>query len=44
MTNALNSLKLELEQSDNKGIPVNIIRPQADFILNDETQQIASTN
>ena len=39
MTNALNSLKLELEQSDNKGIPVNIIRPQADFILNDETQQ-----
>ena len=39
MTNALKSLKLELEQSDSKSRPVNIIRPQADFILNDETQQ-----
>ena len=39
MTNALNSLKLELEQSDDKNRGVNIIHAQTDFIMNSETLQ-----
>ena len=39
MTNALNSLKLELEQSDNKSRAVNMIHAQTDSIMNDETPQ-----
>ena len=39
MTNALNSLKLELEQSDDKNRAVNIIHAQTDSIINSETLQ-----
>ena len=39
MTNALNSLKLELEQSDDKNRAVNIIHAQTDSIMNSETLQ-----
>ena len=39
MTNALNSLKLELEQSDDKNRAVNIIHAQTDSLMNSETLQ-----